>query len=635
MRRLFQLTLLLVLAFTLRVHLLGNQELRGDEGFSWNYIQDSPAGIFERIIREGDPQPPIHYWLLWGWAKLTGDSEFALRAWSALTSLILVPLIYQVGRRLWRDEVGFLAAGLTAIHPQQIWLAQDVRNMYQLALIALLASTLILPRLVVNSKYWLAYVICGALAMYSHYYALFVLTAHGAYVITRRDAPAGRLQDVPPERLAGSRRWVAAGLTIAALVAPWAFIILPVYSHGQLAQPGSINFLAYSAAVFGDLAAGPVFPNTTKTVIVLAASTLCLIPLINSLYHHAPTFSHSLTPSLPRTHTPTLPHAHTHTPPHSLLLASILLPFLGIYAVVALRSTFNSFYFVFAFPAFYLLAAGGVFILFKKFPPLGAAVILAGIITLGIGLGNHYYDPQYSKTRGMRGVAARLAEAARPGDAYLANFPDPAQVYYVRHLRLNWHMLPGEANFESAQMDAALAELLTNRVWFVPVNAIQLDPKAYVQNRLLDTALLAEDERFNKMRLMLFLPPSMANPLNARFDDGISLVGYYLTPNRLTLVWRADSTPSADYTVFVHALAADSYNVIGHDAPPTQPTSTWPPGQPIIDIHEFEIPTDQPISLVAGLYNPTTGERVRIKSAAFGESDAALVTQRISGEIIP
>ena len=196
-------------------------------------------------------------------------------------------------------------------------------------------------------------------------------------------------------------------------------------------------------------------------------------------------------------------------------------------------------------------------------------------------------------------------------------------------------MLPGEPNFDGAQVDRALAELLTNRVWFVPVNAIQFDPKAYVQNRLLDSALLAEDDRFNKMRLMLFLPPSMANPLDAAFVDGIALAGYYLTPIRVTLVWRADSTPSADYTVFVHALAADGYNVIGHDAPPTHPTSTWPPGQLIIDIHEFEIPTDQPIALVAGLYLPATGERVRIKSAASGEPDAALVTRRTSGEIMP
>ena len=629
MRRFFRLILLLALAFTLRVHLLGNQELRGDEGFSWNYIQDSPAGILERIIREGDPQPPIHYWLLWGWAKLTGDSEFAMRAWSALTSLILVPLIYQVGRRLWRDEIGFLAACLTAIHPQQIWLAQDVRNMYQLALIALLIATLMLPRLAKKTfevsetskvlRAWFIYVLCGVFAMYSHYYALFVLIAHGAFVVgtdNRKDTKAQRFLGVfVPSWL--NLTWLSAGIAIAALVAPWAFIILPVYSHGQLADPGSINFLAYFTAVFGDLAAGPAFPATTKTAVALAVSALCFIPLIISFNPHTPIPPHSHTPTLPL---PPSPHLLVY------LFASLLVPLLGIYAVVTLRSTFNSFYFVFAFPAFYLLAAGGVFILFKKLPLLGAAVIATGIITFGIGLGNHYYDPQYSKTRGMRGVAARLAEAARPGDVYLANFPDPAQVYYLRHLHLDWHMLPGEPNFDSAQVDAALDKLFTNRVWFVPVNAIQFDPRAYVQNRLLDTALLAEDDRFNKMRLMLFLPPSMANPLEAQFDDGISLVGYYLTPNRLTLVWRAHSTPSADYTVFVHALAADAYNVIGHDAPPTHPTSTWPPGQLIIDIHEFEIPTDQPISLVAGLYLPATGERVSINSAAFGEPDAAFVT---------
>jgi hypothetical protein len=465
-----------------------------------------------------------------------------------------------------------------------------------------------LRRKQVNSKYRLAYVTCGALAMYSHYYALFILIAHGAYFIG-----TSRHKEL--------KTWIGAGLAIAALVVPWAFIILPVYSRGQLADPGSINFIAYTASVFGDLAAGPAFPETTKTIIAVATGILCLIPLVTH------------TPTLPHSHTSTLPHSHTtltlhlSPAPHLLvyLFASLLVPLLGIYAVVTLRSTFNSFYFVFAFPAFYLLAAGGVLILFKKFPLFGMAVIVLAVITFGIGLGNHYYDPQYSKTRGMRGVAARLAEAALPGDVYLANFPDPAQVYYLRHLHLDWRMLPGEPNFDSAQVDAALAELLTNRVWFVPVNAIQLDPKAYVQNRLLDTALLAEDDRFNKMRLMLFLPPSMASPLQAQFDDGISLVGYYLTPNRLTLVWRADSTPSADYTVFVHALAADGYNVIGHDAPPTHPTSTWPPGQLILDIHEFEIPTDQPISLVAGLYLPATGERVRIKVAAFGEPDAALI----------
>ncbi len=633
-RRFTSLILILFIGFALRVHLLGNQELRGDEGFSWNYIQDPPAEILARIIREGDPQPPIHYWLLWGWAKLTGDSEFAMRAWSALLSLALVPLMYQVGHKLWRDEVGSLAAGLTAIHPQQIWLAQDVRNMYQLALIALLVATLILPKLIHHEDtktqsgtkrvfYWIGYVACGVFAMYSHYYALFPLMAHGAYVLAsslpgwksrlqKGQSPPARVSaesakaDFAPRVAVGARfastaevwPWLAAGLTIAALVAPWAVVILPVYSHGQLADPGSLPFTQYAAAVLGDLTAGPAFPEQIKLIIAIVFGLLSLASLL----------TRSLSPRL-----------------FVYLLASLLIPFFGIYAIVALRSTFNTFYLVFAFPAAYLLAAGGLRALRKKFPPLAslsATIIVISIATFAVGLNNQYTNPQYSKTRGMREVAAHLTEAAQPGDIYLANFPDPVQVYYLRNLNLSYHMLPGKPNDHP---NTELSQLLTSRIWFVPVNAAQWDADAYIQNQLLDTAILAEDDHFNKMRLMLFLPPAAAHSLSAQFDDGIRLIGYYLTSGRLTLVWAVNSIPAADYTIFVHALASDGYNVTGHDTPPAHPTSTWQPGQLRVDVHEFDIPTDQPISLVAGMYLPSTGERLRLETASFGEPDATPV----------
>ncbi len=171
MRRTTSIVLFItLLAFALRISLLGNQELRGDEGFSWNYIQGTPVTILERIVREGDPQPPLHYWLLWGWSRLNGDSEFALRFPSVFFSLLLIPLMYQVGRKLWRKEVGLLAAFITAIQPQQIWLAQDARNMYVLALAGVLGMVWLLPSLLRSGglKHWLAYAACGTFAIYSH-----------------------------------------------------------------------------------------------------------------------------------------------------------------------------------------------------------------------------------------------------------------------------------------------------------------------------------------------------------------------------------------------------------------------------------------------------------------------------------
>ncbi|HAJ05782.1 MAG TPA: hypothetical protein DCL76_04435, partial [Chloroflexi bacterium] len=63
------IAVLLIIAFALRMHNLGYQELRGDEAFSWNYVVDESniISILERIINEGDPQPPLHYWLLQLW----------------------------------------------------------------------------------------------------------------------------------------------------------------------------------------------------------------------------------------------------------------------------------------------------------------------------------------------------------------------------------------------------------------------------------------------------------------------------------------------------------------------------------------------------------------------------------------
>lgn len=592
MRRFTVLVFIVLLGFALRVHRLGIQELRGDEGFTWNYIQKPPLEILATIVREGDPQPPLHYWLQWGWRQFTGDSEFAMRAWSAFLSLSLIPLIYQVGHRLWRAEVGFIAAGLTAIHPQQIWLAQDVRNMYPLALIFLLLATLALSKFG-QQKYRLTvslYVLFGTLAMYSHYYSLFFLIAHGVYLLAHNT----------PDRKFRIGYWVASGLYIAALVTPWAFTILPVYLKGQLADPGSLSITRYALLSFGDLLAGPAQTDTVKLVFILAFAILSVIALL------AGVFTRRLVPVL------------------LYLLAAVAVPFIGIYAVTATRSTFNTFYLSFAFPAVCLLGASAIYFAHQKFKLLGWAIILLIVSGHGLGVYNHYYDPAYSKTRGFREVAAYLLEHAQPGDVYIANAPDPVQVYYLHNLVVNYHMQPGQMGQTTDQINLDLDRLVTHRVWFVPANT-SLDPNQYVAQRLSQIALLEQDLMLGRTNLKLFLPPSAAQPLNARFDDGIRLVGYHYTPNRLTLVWTTDQQPSADYTVFVHALAVDTFNLNGHDSPPYPATSQWQPGQLIVDVHQFDVPTDQPVTLVAGLYTPATGERLHLQTESWGEPDSATV----------
>jgi hypothetical protein len=586
MRRTISAVMLItLLAFALRISLLGNQELRGDEGFSWNYIQGTPATILERIVREGDPQPPLHYWLLWGWSHLNGDSEFALRFPAVFFSTLLVPLMYQVGRKLWRKEIGWLAALITAIQPQQIWLAQDARNMYVLALVGLLGTLWLLPSLLRRGgiKNWLGYVACGLLAMYSHYYAIFALLAQSAYV----------LEVKPTTRQ--TFRWIGAGAAIAVLIAPWAVIVLPVYAGGQLAEPGNLAFMNYAGRVFGEVLAGPTFPATTRIILALAFGTVALAGLF------------------------------AHIPWRLYLLAGVIIPFIGIYAIVGLRSTFNAYYFVFAFPALYFLLANGLLSIRRRARWLSAGLFIALIAVCAIGLLNYYFDPHYSRTRGLREAVEYITRHARPGDTFLANFPDPVQGYYLRHLDLPYNMLPLQPNFDPPEVNTALDQLERQRLWFIPVRANQWDREGYVESRLDETALLLDNQSFNQSRLLLFASPDQAIPLNAKFADGIELVGYALASHRLTLVWRALGTPAHDYTVFTHALAADGTLLTQHDAPPKVPTSQWRSGQIILDVHEIAVPTDRAVTLTTGLYRPDTSARLPVNATA-PEPNAVLIT---------
>lgn len=166
------LLVVLWLAFGLRFFRLDAQEVRGDEAASWARItqEAGPIELFNRLVDEGQPHPPVHYWVLQAWSRVFGDSEFALRSLSALLSVWVVALTYRVARRLQLSAAVTLgAAAITAVQPYQIWLAQDATNMYQLSLIGVLFATLCLPDLLRGQRRaWVLYVSSGQSIMDVH-----------------------------------------------------------------------------------------------------------------------------------------------------------------------------------------------------------------------------------------------------------------------------------------------------------------------------------------------------------------------------------------------------------------------------------------------------------------------------------
>ncbi|GAB4422537.1 MAG: hypothetical protein Kow0031_00380 [Anaerolineae bacterium] len=114
-------------------------------------------------------------------------------------------------------------------------------------------------------------------------------------------------------------------------------------------------------------------------------------------------------------------------------------------------------------------------------------------------------------------------------------------------------------------------------------------------------------------------PPTAGSPVN--FFDRATLLGHQLAPDNssVTLVWQADAPLDADFTVFIQAWDEAGQYAAGFDGPPVggdYPTSWWAPGEIIEDTHPLDLSQLPPgrYTLLAGLYNPATGERL----PAFG-----------------
>jgi len=113
-------------------------------------------------------------------------------------------------------------------------------------------------------------------------------------------------------------------------------------------------------------------------------------------------------------------------------------------------------------------------------------------------------------------------------------------------------------------------------------------------------------------------PPRLDSPPN--FFDKVTLLSYRLAEDNqaLTLNWGVKQPLETDYTVFIQAWDADTNEqVAGFDGPPVQgdyPTSIWAPGEIIVDTHPLDLSVLPPgdYYLLAGLYDPATGERLPV-----------------------
>ena len=130
-------------------------------------------------------------------------------------------------------------------------------------------------------------------------------------------------------------------------------------------------------------------------------------------------------------------------------------------------------------------------------------------------------------------------------------------------------------------------------------------------------------------------PGEAESPVN--LFDKATLLSHQLAANNqaITFTWRVDAPFETDYTVFIQVWDEAGQYITGFDGPPVggdYPTTWWSPGEIIEDTHRLHLSQLPPgeYTLLAGLYNPDTGDRL----PAFN-SDGPLPDYAVNvGEIV-
>jgi uncharacterized membrane protein len=153
---------------------IGTQSLWYDEYVTSIDIRGSIVAVMHHVAHlEGTP--PLYYALLWGWTKIFGTGDAALRSLSAVAGIATIAVVYAIARELdLSRRVARVAAVLIAVNPMLIWYSQEARA-YSLFTVLTAVSFLFAVRAwhrrrTADLVWWALFSIA---AVTTHYYGLF------------------------------------------------------------------------------------------------------------------------------------------------------------------------------------------------------------------------------------------------------------------------------------------------------------------------------------------------------------------------------------------------------------------------------------------------------------------------------
>ena len=598
----------LLLAAAARFHQLGAQALWYDEGVAYAHARRSLPELIPLLQR--NVHVPAYFALLGLWEDAAGASELSLRVLSAFFSIISAAWAYALGKRLFHPIAGLAAAAFVALNSFSVYYAQEARMYAMLAAVAggsmWLYVGLMRGRRLTGAV--IALGLLNGLGLYTHLaYSLVILTQAAltlSWLMNQQRAWRTLLA------------YICSSFIAIILFLPW----LPTAISQIFAQPN----LAAAASP------GAVLRVLTDWLSFGGAYELGMGGMDAALY-----FLLILGLIGPKRRPMLLPVTWT--------LVSVL---------VYLHLELTTRYIRFLLPAqlaFALWMGRGLWVLWTQkiqsgpsilrlIPKAATAVISAAfLLTMANGLDVLYRHPDFQRDD-IRGLARRIEESLRPGDAVLASaagLTEALGYYYKADAPL--YGLPTSA--DDGQTRRQVLDMIDahDRIYAVFYGAEEQDPRGIVESTLNRHAYEIREIWIGDLRFVDYATAAGLDApqrLDLRFGNEIWLRSYALdSPTArggealsVQFIWSADARPAARYKVFLQLLHTDGRLAAQRDSEPMgglSLTTTWQADAPVMDNHGLLIPPDLPAdeyTLIVGLYDINDpAVRLMVNGAGYAE----------------
>lgn len=212
----------------------------------------SIADYYEAMTRSDIGNSPFYYLLLHNWISVFGITDFSVRFFSVIFSMLIIGLSFIFARRFFDDNTALITATLVAFDPFFIAYSHQARN-YSLTFFLTLLATYFFLRIVENKEnrktmLWLCvgYALAAGLSLLSHFLSASVLIAHAIYAVFF---------------MRGIKAWVRMGVTASFALSGLVWWLL---AGGGIY---TLSSLAYQAALYKRTAIESPFNNPYGTVL--------------------------------------------------------------------------------------------------------------------------------------------------------------------------------------------------------------------------------------------------------------------------------------------------------------------------------------------------------------------------------